>query len=218
MTHTHTGCTFHPFIAPGDYGSLTNLRLGPFNIVVNQISFNVSVVNDNIPEDAEMFIASLTLDPADQARIGNHLTVSPDVATVTIQDNDGMPLFTEVILPHDMVSELHLFNLFAAVITVGYVQTAMTVLESDGVATLTVAISLPPGEVSIETSFALLVSTMERTATGLPWRSRLELDFFASTQINTYRTIILALSLGLSFLGRRGRGLGMKLTLRLDYP
>ena len=179
MTHTHTSCTFHPRIAPGDYGALTNLRLGPFSNDVHQISFNVSVVKDNILEDTEMFGASLALDPADQARIGNHLTVSPDVATVTIQDNDGMLLFTELILPHDMLSELHFFNLFAAEITVGYVQTAMTVLESDGVATLTVAIS---EKVSIETSFALLVSTMEGTATGLQWRSRVELILFACTQ------------------------------------
>jgi len=66
-----------------------------------------------------------------------------DVATVTVEDSDSMPLFTELILAHDMLSELHLFHLFAVVITVGYVQTAVTVLESDGVsvATLTVAIS-----------------------------------------------------------------------------
>ena len=46
----------------------------------------MSIWNDNIPEDAEMFSASLTLDPADH---GNHVTVSPEVATVMIQDNDG---------------------------------------------------------------------------------------------------------------------------------
>ena len=49
----------------------------------------MSIVNDNIPEDVEMFNVSLTLAPADQARLGNHVTVSPDVATVTIQDDDG---------------------------------------------------------------------------------------------------------------------------------
>ena len=45
--------------------------------------------NDSIPEDDEMFNVSLTFDPADQARLGNRVTVSPDEATVTIQDNDG---------------------------------------------------------------------------------------------------------------------------------
>ena len=80
---------FHPSVAPNDFGNLMNFRLDPFNNSVRQLSFNVSIVNDNILEDEETFIASLTLDPADQARLGNRLTVSPDVATVTIQDNDG---------------------------------------------------------------------------------------------------------------------------------
>ena len=56
---------------------------------MRQLSFNVSIVDDSIPEDAEMFRTSLTLDVADRARLGSHVTVSPDVATVTIQDNDG---------------------------------------------------------------------------------------------------------------------------------
>ena len=51
----------------------------------------MSIVNDNIPEDAEMFNVSLTLDPADQARLGSRtrVTVSPEVATITIQDDEG---------------------------------------------------------------------------------------------------------------------------------
>ena len=59
---------------------------------MRQLSFNVSIVNDNSTEDAEMFSASLTLDPADRDRLGNHtrVTVSPDAATVTIQDDEGM--------------------------------------------------------------------------------------------------------------------------------
>ena len=47
------------------------------------------IVDDNIPEDAEMFNVSLILDAADQDRLGNRVTVSPDVATITIQDDDG---------------------------------------------------------------------------------------------------------------------------------
>ena len=85
-SHTHT---FHLSVAPGDYGGLTNFSLGPFSNGVRELSFNVSIANDNIPEDAETFSASLTLDPADQARLGNRVQVSPDVATVTIQDIDG---------------------------------------------------------------------------------------------------------------------------------
>ena len=87
-THTH----MHTSVAPGDYASLTNFRLGPFNNSIRQLSFNVSIWNDNIPEDDEMFNVSLTLDPADQARLGNRVRVSPDVATVMIQDNDGKHL------------------------------------------------------------------------------------------------------------------------------
>ena len=46
----------------------------------------------------------------------------------------------------------------------------MTVFESDGVATLTVAISMPPEDVPIEISFYLLVNTIDGSATaaGLP--------------------------------------------------
>ena len=41
----------------------------------------------------------------------------------------------------------------------GYVETAVSVSEGDGVAQLTVAISIPPKDVPIETSFSLLVNT-----------------------------------------------------------
>ena len=47
------------------------------------------IVDDSIPENDEMFNVSLTLDPADRARLGNRLTVSPDVTTLIILDNDG---------------------------------------------------------------------------------------------------------------------------------
>ena len=51
-------------------------------------------------------------------------------------------------------------------ITVGYVETSVTVFENDGVATLTVAISMPSGADPIETSFYLLVNTMDGSATA----------------------------------------------------
>ena len=51
----------------------------------------------------------------------------------------------------------------------GYVNTSVTVPESDRVAQLTVAISLPREAVAIETSFVLLVKTMDGMARGLPW-------------------------------------------------
>ena len=78
--------TFLLSIAPGDYGTLTNFTVGPFNNDVRQLSFNVSIVNDDIPEDTEMFGASLTLDPAMSHYC---VTVSPGIATVTVQDDEG---------------------------------------------------------------------------------------------------------------------------------
>ena len=48
----------------------------------------------------------------------------------------------------------------------GYVDTSVTLLESAGVAQLTVAISVPPRD-PIETSFFLLVNTNDGTAAGL---------------------------------------------------
>ena len=90
LTHVHA-ITHNPsiHIAPGDYGALTGFRLGPFSDSVRQLSFNVSIVNDAIPEDDEDFTARLTLLPADQARLRNRVTVQPDLATVTILDDDG---------------------------------------------------------------------------------------------------------------------------------
>ena len=44
---------------------------------------------------------------------------------------------------------------------VGYIQVTLNVSESDGMATLTVAISMPPGADPIETSFYLLVNTID---------------------------------------------------------
>ena len=55
----------------------------------------------------------------------------------------------------------------------GYVQPFVNVSESDGVATLIVAITMPPGAESadpIETSFSLIVNTLDGTATGLEFR------------------------------------------------
>ena len=85
ILHPHTQI-FHMYVAPSDYGGLTNYHLGPYSNDVRQLSFNVSIVNDNIPEDSEMFRASLSLDDDDQA---DFVTVSPDEAIVTIDDTDG---------------------------------------------------------------------------------------------------------------------------------
>ena len=54
----------------------------------------------------------------------------------------------------------------STVIVVGYIETAVNVSESDGVAQLTVGISVPPEDVPIETSLYLIVNTLNGTATG----------------------------------------------------
>ena len=52
----------------------------------------------------------------------------------------------------------------------GYTMTDVNGSESDGVAMLTVEITMPTGEGPIETSFSLLANTLDGAATGLPWR------------------------------------------------
>ena len=79
----------HSIHIAGDYGALTEFSLGPFNNNVRELSFNVSIVDDTIPEEDEVFIASLTLSPGNQATFGNLVIVVPDSANFTIQDEDG---------------------------------------------------------------------------------------------------------------------------------
>lgn len=66
-----------------------HFRLGPFNNDVRQRSFKMTIMDDNVPEDDAVIRPTLTLDPADRARLEDRVTVSPDVAAVTIQDDDG---------------------------------------------------------------------------------------------------------------------------------
>ena len=51
----------------------------------------------------------------------------------------------------------------------GYTLSDMTVLETDGVARLSVTITMPSEADLIDTSFFLLVNTLDRTATGVQW-------------------------------------------------
>ena len=81
--------TYHPSVAFCDYGALTNISLGSFNNDMRQLDFNVSIVNDNLVENAEIFYINLTVNHTDQARLGDRVTVSPYLGAVTIQDNDG---------------------------------------------------------------------------------------------------------------------------------
>jgi len=67
---------------------------------------------------------------------------------------------------HTCVSVTMYNIVHSTVITVSYVETDVSVFESEGVAQLTVAISVPPQRVQIETSFFLLVNTNDGTATA----------------------------------------------------
>ena len=60
--------------------------------------------------------------------------------------------------------------LLFAEFVVDYVQPIVNVSESDGVARLTVAITMSTKADQIETSFFLLVNTLDGTATGLEFR------------------------------------------------
>ena len=98
---------------------------------------------------------------------------------VIIQNADDTHLFLLCVewlqmLANDCIDNVVVIFLSAEII-VGYTVTDVTVSESDGEATLTVAITMPPRTDPIETSFSLLVNTLDGTATGLPWS--LEFDY-----------------------------------------
>ena len=58
-------------------------------------------------------------------------------------------------------------------VVVGYIQTTVTVLESEGVAKLQLTVAILATQ--LDASFSLLVNTSDGTATGLSWS--LEFDF-----------------------------------------
>ena len=74
-------------------------------------------------------------------------------------------------------------------ITVGFVDTSVTVFESAGVAQLTVAISVPPGTDPIETSFSLLVNTNDGTATAGGLSTCLEIDLHIHTHFSATESL-----------------------------
>ena len=75
---------------------------------------------------------------------------------------------TRLVYKHSEIVNVGVTSL-SAEITVGYTVTDVNVSESDGEVQLTVAITMPPGADPIETSFSLLVNTLDGTATGVPW-------------------------------------------------
>ena len=71
-------------------------------------------------------------------------------------------------------------------ITVGYVDTSVIVLEDAGVAQLTVAISVPPQADPIENSIFLLVNTNDGTAAGLSYCLEIDLHTVNNSQPLNY--------------------------------
>ena len=73
----------------------------------------------------------------------------------------------------------------SAEITVGYTLSDVTFLETDGVARLTVTITMPSEADLIDTSFFLLVNTLDGTATGVQW----SLEFWLCTKVKHHSLV-----------------------------
>ena len=74
-------------------------------------------------------------------------------------------------LVHDLVSDMHTFSSmiyfpFGSESSC-FRMTAMTAFEHDGVAQLTVVVSVPSQTCEVEQCFSVLVNTLDRTATGV---------------------------------------------------
>ena len=80
ISSTHTHCYFFSILAGDDYQT-TNQQLD-FSPGALEQCVDVPTINDNVVESPENFFATLT---------GSlpRLTVSPRMATVTIEDEDG---------------------------------------------------------------------------------------------------------------------------------
>ena len=86
---------------------------------------------------------------------------------ITVGYAHALEIADDSMVPTHTCISVTMYNIVhSTVITVGYVDTAVSVSESAGVAQLTVAISVPPQGVAIETSFTLLVNTNDGTATA----------------------------------------------------
>ena len=75
--------TSHISIAPDDYNPVSDVQL-TFSPNQTTQTFNVNTLDDNVLEDAteRLFVAATTDDSS--------VTVSPDQASITILENDGI--------------------------------------------------------------------------------------------------------------------------------
>jgi len=82
-------CIQHPNIlsAGTDFNEVMNMRLGPFGNNNRLQCFNVTVVDDNVPEDIEEFMTVVTFCPGEPVPPNTNIT--PPNSTVVIRDNDS---------------------------------------------------------------------------------------------------------------------------------
>ena len=77
----------HNVLSGGDdYGQVTNMPLGPFGNSNRIQCFNVTIVDDNVPEDNEEFMTVVTFCPGEL--VPPNTIITPPNSTVTIGDND----------------------------------------------------------------------------------------------------------------------------------
>ena len=74
-------------LLPGnnDFTPINNLDVGPFSNTQRRQCFSVEIIDDMIREDMETFFLVLTTRPGEML---NRVTISPDEAEVTINDDD----------------------------------------------------------------------------------------------------------------------------------
>ena len=68
-----------------DFTPINNLDVGPFSNTQRRQCFSVEIIDDMIREDMETFFLVLTTRPGEML---NRVTISPDEAEVTINDDD----------------------------------------------------------------------------------------------------------------------------------
>lgn len=56
-----------------------------FDSANNERTVPLNIVDDNVDEEVERFLAQLTLDPSETSAV----TIRPNMATISIEDNDG---------------------------------------------------------------------------------------------------------------------------------
>ena len=75
--------SLHAITAPDDYTALSD-RLLTFNSTITRHTVNIAIVEDEVHETVEDFLASLTFSGVVSASV----VLEPDQATIQITDND----------------------------------------------------------------------------------------------------------------------------------